>query len=138
MSVSDGAVTLAVPRHTVANLRRAIMMALPAGGLALLVLALLGHPLAGVFVFVGLGLGVVNSVLVQRAVVNFASSGPAARKSRFIGGVLTRLGLISVVALAFVALFRREGLGVLGGLALFQLLMLASASLPLLRELRQG
>lgn len=134
--MTDAPAALAVPQHTAANLRRSVLLSVPLGGVALLILALLGHPVAGLLAFVGLALGALNSLLVQRSVVRFASRGEAARKQQFIGGALSRLGAITAVALLIVLLVRPDGLGVLGGLAAFQLLMLANAALPLIKELR--
>jgi len=105
---------------------------------AILLLSLLGHPLAGLLFCVGLALGALNTWLVQRSVVRFASSTAGDAKRRFVGGVFGRLALISLVALAICLLFLPDGLGVLAGLAGFQILMLASASMPLIRELRSS
>lgn len=127
----------AVPVHAAANHRRSIVLALPFAVLALVVLALVGHPIAGIFVVVGLALGAVNSRLVQLSVLHYAEQG-SARKQRFVGGVLFRLGVITLIALIIVLLDRPDGLGVLGGLAVFQLLMIGNASVPIFRELRKS
>lgn len=136
--VNEIPVTPAIPVHAAANHRRSMIMALPVGAATLAILAPLGHPLAGVFVFVGLALGALNSYLVQRSVARFAGSAKADRRRRFVGNVLGRLGLITLVALVVVLLIRPDGLGVLGGLALFQLLMVGNASLPVIKELRKA
>lgn len=125
-----------IPQHAAANLRRSAIVALPTGAVALAILAAIGHPAAGGFVFLGLALGALNTHLVQRSVVRFAAGAGTDRKRRFIGNVLVRLGAITLVALAIVALVRPDGLGVLGGLAIFQFLMLGVASLPVFKELR--
>ncbi|MGB9376719.1 MAG: hypothetical protein WCB04_04305 [Mycobacteriales bacterium] len=129
---------IGVPRHTAANLRRCAIISIPLGLVAVGLLALVGHPLAGVLVCLGLAMGAGNTYLVQRSVVKYASSDAGDAKRRFIGGVFVRLAVISVVALTICLLLLPDGLGILGGLAAFQILMLASASMPLLRELRQA
>jgi hypothetical protein len=129
---------LTVPMIAAANLRRSAILAACFGGAALLVTSLLGHPLMGLFVLVGLALGAANTALVQRSVVRFATSAAADKKRRFTMGVLGRLGLITVVALACVLITRPDGLGSFVGLALFQLVMLGGATVPLIKELRQS
>jgi hypothetical protein len=112
------------------------MIALPVGGVLLVVCALLGHPAAGAFLLVGLVLGAFNSMLVQRSVVTYASATGHGRKKRFIGGVLVRLGGVTLLALLAILLVRPDGLGLLAGVGLFQLIMLIGATMPLIKELR--
>ncbi len=125
-----------VPDVARGNLRRSIIMASCLGVVAVLATGLLGHLLMGVFVCVGLGLGALNSRLVQRAVVAYAASGAANKKARFTRSVLSRLALITVVAVGLAVLVRPDGLGVFGGLAFFQLLMVGGASVPVYRQLK--
>lgn len=136
--VNAGTQAPSIPPHVVANRRRSVVIALPLAVVALVLLSVLGHPVAGVLFFVGLALGALNTWLVQRSVVRYASSSAGDAKRRFVGGVFGRLALISVVALGLCLLFLPDGLAVLAGLAVFQILMLASASMPLIRELRSS
>ncbi len=126
-----------VPALAAGNLRRSALISIPLGVAAVALLGVLGHPLAGVLVWVGLALGALNSYLVQRSVVRYAAGGDGNPKRRFVGGVLARLAVITVIALGLCVLLLPDGLGVVGGLAAFQILMLVSASMPLIRELRQ-
>lgn len=136
--VNADAPGLAVPVKAAANLKRSMLVAIPLGALALAVAAMVGHPLAGAFVFLGLALGALNSWLVQRSVVRFGESDAADKKRRFVRGVFGRLSLITVVAAAVLLLARLDGVGILVGLALFQLVMLGGATVPLLKELRRS
>ncbi|MEP6696891.1 MAG: hypothetical protein ABJA34_08430 [Pseudonocardiales bacterium] len=136
-TASAGSNAPAVPAQAAANLRRCLLISVPLGGIAIALLALVGHPVAGLLVCVGLGLGAFNSWLVQRSVARYGGD-PGTGKRRFVGGVLGRLTLITVVGLGLCVLLLPDGLGVLGGLAAFQVLMLASASMPLIRELRKA
>lgn len=129
---------LTVPVHAAGNLRRSAVVAACAGVLGLVGCALAGHVAMGLFLLLGLGLGALNSLLVQRSVVQFAASEAANKKRRFTMSVLGRLAAITVVALICVFLVRPDGLGVIAGLALFQLIMLGGASVPLLKELRSS
>ncbi len=130
---------LTVPTTSAAdNFRRSAILAAALGGVSLLVTGLLGHVGLGLFGCVGLGLGALNSWLVQRSVVRFATSEAPNKKRRFTLSVLGRLGLVTVLALACALAVQPAGLGVFAGLAVFQLLMLGGASLPLVKELRQS
>ncbi len=129
---------IGVPAHAAANLRRCAIISAPLGVVAIGLLAMIGYPLAGVLFCVGLAIGAGNTYLVQRAVVKYAVSGAAHGKRRFVGGVLARLVGISVLSLGIALPLLPDGLGVLGGLAAFQILMLAAASMPLIRDLREA
>jgi len=132
---------IGIPPHAAANLRRCVIVSVPLGVVAVGLLTLIGHPLAGVLVCVGLALGAVNTYLVQRSVVKYAGAARAGAtdgKRRFGGGVLARLVIVSAVALSICLSLLPDGIGVLGGLAAFQVLMLAAASVPLIRELRRA
>lgn len=123
------------PPVTKATFRRS---AIGAGVVAVIATALLvpaglgGYALFGV---IGLALGVLNSVAVVRSVAHYTQTQPS--KVRFAGSVLTRLGIISVLAFGCALLFRPAGIAVFGGLAVFQALAVASSMLPLIKEIRQ-
>jgi len=134
-AVTPGSETPAIPAHATANLRRCLLVSVPLGVVAIGLLTLVGHPVAGVLVCAGLGLGGLNSWLVQRSVARYGGH-PGHGKGRFIRGVFGRLALITFLGLGLCVLLLPDGIGVLGGIAAFQILMLASASMPLIRELR--
>ncbi|MBO0884219.1 MAG: hypothetical protein J2P17_28610 [Mycobacterium sp.] len=130
-------VTPVVPPHAAGNLRRASIVATLLGAVMLAVLSVLGHPLAGVFVMIGLAAGGLNTLAVQRAVARFAT-GQMGGKKVFIGGVFMRLGVLTLFALAIAFFVRPDGLGVVGGMASFQLVMVGTASVPVFKELRKA
>jgi hypothetical protein len=107
------------------------------GVLGLIVLGLLGHVLMGAFLILGLALGAGNTWLVQRSVVAYANSDAANKKGRFTRSVLGRLGLITLVALSCLLLVGPDGVGVLAGVAIFQMLMLGGASVTTFKQLKQ-
>ncbi|HET8587092.1 MAG TPA: hypothetical protein VFM74_04380, partial [Candidatus Limnocylindria bacterium] len=76
--------------------------------------------------------------LLQKSVIRFASSPDAASysKKQFRHGVMGRLGLITLLAIAVGIVVRPDGLGVFVGLAVFQILMLVGAAVPVFRSLR--
>lgn len=118
-----------------ANLRRSAVIGAVLGVAAIVVLSLAGHPLMGVFGCLGLAFGAVNNKLLQASVIRYGTD-PTMTKSRFRNGVLVRLGGITLFAIALGLLVRPDGLGVFGGLAAFQILMLVGAAVPVFRSLR--
>jgi hypothetical protein len=122
---------------SVVNLRRAMPTAAGLGAVSFVVLAPMGYPLAALFFCGGLGLGLLNTSLVQRSAARFAASGDP-NKRRFAVSVLARLSLITALAVGLALALQPEGLGVFAGLAVFQLVMIFIASVPLVRELRQS
>jgi hypothetical protein len=119
------------------NLRRAAPIAAVLGGVSIVVLAPMGYPLAAVFFCGGLGLGLLNTALVQRSAARFAASGDP-NKRRFAVAVLARLTLVTGLAVGLALALQPEGLAVFAGLAVLQLLMIFIAAVPLVKELRQS
>lgn len=113
----------------------AICAVLAAGVTA--VAALLGFPMFGVFFGVGLALGLLNALLVRRAVESITAEDHPLKKKMALNSA-TRLLVITAVGLAIAYLFRPMGLGVVFGLALFQVVLVLSTSLPVLKKLRAG
>jgi hypothetical protein len=123
------------PVSAAANLRRSSVIGAGLGVIALVVLSVAGHPLAGVFGCLGIALGAVNNRMLQKSVVRYAAHGEVTRK-QFRRGVMARLGFITLLAIALGFFVRPDGLGVFFGLAAFQILMLIGASVPVFRSLR--
>lgn len=99
--------------------------------------ALAGHILFGVFFGVGLALGLTNAVLVQRSVASI-TAGDHPLKRKMALNSATRLLVISAIGLTVAFVFRPAGLGVLFGLALFQVLLVLSTALPVWKKMRTG
>lgn len=95
-----------------------------------------GNPLTGVFFGVGLGLGLLNALLVKRAVESITAEDHPLKKKMALNSA-TRLLAITVVALVVAFVFKDHGgLGVVFGLAIFQALLVMSTSLPVLKKIR--
>lgn len=124
-----------VSPRAAANLKRSLILAVPVGVAFLLLLTLIGHPLAGVFIMVGLALGIANVWAVQRAVVNY---GQGTSKRAFLGSVLGRLGALTVLGLVPAYFLRPDGFGVIGGIAIFQAMMVTGSIVSMSRELRRS
>lgn len=127
--------TVYTPVSAAANLRRAAFIGAVLGVVAIVLTSLNGHPLMGVFGCVGIALGAVNNRMLQLSVIAYAND-PTMNKKRFRNGVFARLGGITLLAVALGLLLRPDGLGVFAGLAVFQILMLVGAAVPVFRSIR--
>lgn len=96
-----------------------------------------GAVMFGVFLAIGLALGLLNALLVKWSVASItAKEHPL--KSRMALNSATRLVIITAAALVIAFVFRPYGFGVLFGLALFQVLLVLSTVFPVWMKLRKG
>jgi hypothetical protein len=86
----------------------------------------------------GVLLGLVNHVMTERWLLGIITSGAQPTRSQMIASTLTRLSLLTVVAVGAAVIFWPNGIGLLLGLAIFRLIALVMTGLPLLKELKQG
>lgn len=114
---------------------RLLVVCLALTALATTAAAFTGHWKFGVFLGVGLGLGLLNALMVRRAVEAITADDHPLKKKMALNSA-TRLLVITAVGLTIAFLFRPEGLGVLFGLALFQALLIMSTSFPVLKKIR--
>ncbi len=96
-----------------------------------------GQVLYGVFFGVGLGLGLINALLVRRSVASITADAHPLKHKMALNSA-TRLLVITAIGLAIAFIFRPPGLGVLFGLALFQVLLVLSTALPVWKKIRTG
>jgi hypothetical protein len=106
-------------------------------GLATLAAGLLGHVMVGVFFGVGLVLGLLNAVLVQRSVDAITADAHPLKRKMALNSA-TRLLVLTVIGLTIAFIFRPQGLGVLFGMALFQVVLVLSTALPVMKKLKAG
>ena len=104
-------------------------------GLATLAAGLLGHVMVGVFFGVGLGLGLINAVLVQRSVDAITAEAHPLKRKMALNSA-TRLLVMTVIGLTIAFIFRPQGLGVVFGMALFQVVLVISTALPVMKKIR--
>ncbi len=104
--------------------------------LSLVVASLLGAPLIGAGVCLGLAFGGLNAQLLQASMVRFTDAA-ANRRKQFVLGGFARLGAITVVTLVLVSLIRPLGWGILGGLAGYQMLLLGFAAAAMYKQVRR-
>jgi hypothetical protein len=115
---------------------RLVLIVCPVAGLtALIVLSVLGYPVAGIALCAGLFMGFVNSRMVIAQAAKFTQMENPDKRALALGS-LQRLGVLTAVALLIAFAFRPQGFTVLIGLAGFQLLMMGAAAGAMVRQLR--
>lgn len=116
---------------------RLLVVSLAVTAVAVSIAGLVHHPKLGAFFGIGLLIGLLNALGVRRSVsVITADAHPL--KTKMALNSAGRLLVISVVGLIIVFVFRPDGLGVVFGLALFQVLLVLSTALPVWKKLRTG
>jgi hypothetical protein len=116
---------------------RLLLISVGITALALLAAGLSGHLMVGVFFGIGLLLGLLNALLVRRSVESITAREHPLKMSMAVN-TASRLAIITILALLIAYEFRPTGLGVLFGLALFQVLLVATTALPVWKKLRTG
>ncbi|NUR07309.1 MAG: hypothetical protein HOQ45_09885 [Nocardioidaceae bacterium] len=86
----------------------------------------------------GVGLGLVNQVATELWLAKVISSGDEPTRGRIAASTITRLVLLSAVAVTVAVLYWPSGVGLLLGLALFRLIALVMTGIPLLKELKKA
>jgi hypothetical protein len=93
---------------------------------------IVGQPLVAPGLVVGLGLALMNHRVFQSSAMRFTSDEGTVRRKPFAGSVFLRLGVCTAVAIGALLLARPVGWGVIGGLAVFQALLLLNAVVALI------
>jgi ATP synthase I chain len=107
--------------------RRTIASCIVLAIVALLAAIILGQPLAGVGVVLGLAAATVNHRLFQVSTVRYSRDDGHIERKPYAGSVAGRLGAITIVAFALLYFVRPMGFGMIGGLVAFQVLLMANA-----------
>lgn len=110
-------------------LRRTTVSALIIGAGAFVVALVLSQPWAGVGIIIGLGLAVFNVRFLDAGVAKMQAKGEADRKvlRRAMGTKsVTRLAVITVIAIGLLVLNGPLGIGTVVGLVIFQLVFVAN------------
>ena len=113
--------------------RRTVFGALIVGLLGLVVTIVINAPLVGLGLCVGLALGLVNFRMVQRSVAKVGARGDDNHRRPLALNTLARLAAVSVVALGLLFVSFDLGLGVMGGLAAFEFLLLLNVARSMMR-----
>jgi len=86
----------------------------------------------------GIALGLLNHLATEYWLMRIISSGEQPTRSKMIASTMTRLLVLTVVAVGIAVMFWPDGIGLLLGLALFRLIALVMTGLPLLKELKNS
>ena len=113
--------------------RRTMLGALVVGVLGLVVLLLFSQTWAALGLCVGIGLGMVNFRLVMRSVAKVGRRAEGNKRRPLAMNTLGRLMTMTVIALVLAWVKPPLGLGMIGGLALFQLLLLMNVTRSMLK-----
>lgn len=113
--------------------RRSVFGAVAAGIVGLAVCVALGASLVGLGLCVGIALGIANFRMVQGSVAK-AGTRPGRRRRPLALNTLSRLAVITAIALGLLFLSFDLGFGIMAGLALFQFLLLFSVIRSMLRS----
>ena len=130
----------APPRPTAVKVlrdqRKVVALALLLAAASLWVFVPMGEWQVGVFVAVGMLLGLANHVATELSLLRMISSGANLTRSEIASSALVRLLSVSVPAVAVAVAFWPFGLTALIGLALYRLITLVMTTIPLLKELK--
>ena len=116
--------------------RRTLRSAAVAGVLGVVIAIVAGQPLVAPGLALGLVLAVLNHRVFQASAMRFTTPEGVVDRRPFAGSVFLRLGACTAVTIVTLIFIQPMGWGVIGGLALFQLLMLLNALIALLRYQR--
>jgi hypothetical protein len=108
--------------------RRTVGAALVVGVASLVAAFSFGHLLVGVGACIGLGMGTLNFRLVGVSVDKVAAMDIDNPTRPLAVNTFGRMGIITVIALGLCFLSKPLGFGVLGGLAAFQIILIANVA----------
>jgi hypothetical protein len=117
-------------------LRRTLRSAFPLGAVGVVAAFVFHEPLVGPGIVLGLALAVANHRVFQASALRFITPEGKVTRRPFAGSVAVRLGACTAVAIGLLILVQPMGWGVIGGLMLFQLLLMVNALATLFRYQR--
>ncbi|GAB2638754.1 hypothetical protein GCM10027169_03320 [Gordonia jinhuaensis] len=121
--------------HAPLSFRVPAVIAVLAVVIALVISGLVGHIAFGLWFALGAALIFGNAFLV-RGTVSAITAEENPRKKPLVFNTAVRLGIITVFALVIAFFFRPEGLGVMFGLAVCQVILVLATVLPVMKGLR--
>ncbi|MGI8492879.1 MAG: hypothetical protein ACR2KC_05700 [Acidimicrobiales bacterium] len=113
-------------------MRRTLGSAVGVVLVAIVVAIVVGEPLVAPGLALGLGLAVANHRVFQASANRFITPEGTVSRKPFTGSVALRLGVCTAVALLLLAFVAPMGWGVIGGLVVFQALLLLNSIVALL------
>jgi hypothetical protein len=113
--------------------RRTMVGALCVGVAGFLLLMLLSQPWAALGGCIGIAMGIGNFRLIVRSVVKVGQRTSGSKRRPLAMNTVSRLMLMTVVALGLLWVVPPLGLGIVGGLAVFQFILLANVTRAMLK-----
>jgi hypothetical protein len=108
--------------------RRTVSTALLFGVAALVAAIAFGQPWLGLGACIGLALGTFNFRMIGNSVARVTERADANKRRPLAINTLGRMGIITVVTIGLLFVSPTLGFGVLGGLAVFQVVLLANVA----------
>jgi hypothetical protein len=108
--------------------RRTISMVLVVGVAALVACVSFDKPLIGLGACTGLGLGTLNFRMVGNSVAKVSASGVKNSRRPLALNTFGRLAIITVITLGLMTFSHQLGFGILAGLAVFQIILIANVA----------
>jgi hypothetical protein len=108
--------------------RRTVSTALVVGVAALVACVAFGHALLGLGACIGLALGTFNFRMIGNSVARVSVREDSNKRRPLALNTLGRMGIITVVTIGLLFVSPSLGFGVLGGLAVFQVILLANVA----------
>jgi hypothetical protein len=108
--------------------KRTVASVLVLGVAALVACVSFDKPLLGLGACIGLGLGTLNFRMIGRSVDRVSASGVENKRRPLAINTFGRLGIITVVTLGLMTFSHQLGFGILAGLALFQVVLIANVA----------
>lgn len=118
--------------------RRTVTAALILGVAGLVGCISFGKPMIGVGACIGLALGTLNFRLVGASVIKVGKREDENKRRPLALNTVGRLGVISVITIGLLLISFQLGFGVLSGLAVFQLVLLANVARSMMKFGPQG
>lgn len=113
--------------------RRTMVGALVVGVVGLAALLFFDQPWAALGLCIGLAMGMGNFRLIVRSVVKVGKRAQTNKRRPLAMNTLSRLMVMTVVALVLVWVITPLGFGIVGGMALFQFILLANVTRSMLK-----
>jgi hypothetical protein len=114
------------PADLVRVSRHTVLSALALGVVGLVGAVLLRAPWVGLGICIGVAIGIANFRLILKSVAKVGARQDVNHRRPLAANTLTRLGTITVVALGLCFIELPLGMGVLAGLGIFQVVLLAN------------
>jgi hypothetical protein len=113
--------------------RRTMLGALVVGVLGLVALLFFNQTWAALGLCIGIGLGIGNFRLIVRSVVKVGNRAGDNKRRPLALNTLGRLGIMTAIALVLAWMKPPLGIGIIGGIAVFQFLLLANVTRSMLK-----